>query len=76
MITKLDAIDAQHGTIFYSETLTDADNITPQRVRVTGKCKTWKRRPFEFKLPVARGLYDCGYITHDNCGEWKINEWE
>ena len=76
MITKVDATTATHGTIFYHETVTNADNITPLRVRVTGKCKTWKTRPFEFKLPVARGLYEHGYITHENAGEWNVTEWE
>ena len=75
-MTRDDATSAQHGTIFYHETLTNADKLTPLRVRVTGKCKTWKTRPDHFKLPVARGLYEHSYITHENCEEWNVNEWE
>lgn len=74
-MTKTDATEATHGVIFYHETKINADN-TPMRVRVTGKCKTWKTRPNEFKLPVARGLYEHGYITHENSQEWNVNEWE
>ncbi len=75
-MTRDDALHATHGTIFYHETETNADNLTPMRVRVTGKCKTWKTRPTEFKLPVARGMYERGYITHENASDWKVNEWE
>ena len=39
---------------------------TAQRYRVTGKVKTWKTRPNEFKVPVKRGLYEHGYITPEN----------
>ncbi len=41
------------------------------RVRVSGKCQTWKTRPNEFKLPVKYGLYESGYITNDNASEWS-----
>lgn len=36
------------------------------RWRANGKCKTWRTRPEEFKLPVKHGLYSFGYITHEN----------
>ena len=32
--------------------------------RRNGQVKTWKTRPDDFSLPVKRGLYDHGYITH------------
>jgi hypothetical protein len=41
--------------------------------RVNGKCKTWKTRPLEFKLPVKYGLYNYGYITHDNCQLFELD---
>ncbi len=75
-MTKRDAVDARHGEIFYHKTLTNADGETPQGFRVTGKCKTWKTRPDEFRLPIKRGLYTSGYITHENADEFKVNEWE
>lgn len=45
-----------------------ADLIGPKpiRWRANGKCQTWKTRPNEFKLPIKHGLYDYGYLTHEN----------
>ena len=37
-----------------------------------GKCKTWKTRPNEFKLPIKHGLYDYGYITHENAHLFEV----
>lgn len=63
------ACSAKYGDNFHHKDLKNSDG-TPLRVRVTGKCKIWKTRPFEFRLPVKYGLYQSGYITHDNCDEW------
>jgi len=46
-------------------------NGFPKRVRVSGKCKTWKTRPNEFRLPVKYGFSENLYITHDNQGDWS-----
>ncbi len=74
-MTRDDALKATHGTIFYHETESNADN-TAMRVRVSGLCKTWKTRPNDFRLPVKRGMYESGYITHENKEEWNVNEWD
>ncbi len=34
--------------------------------RVNGKCKTWKRSPERFRLPIKHGLYTFGEITEEN----------
>ena len=34
--------------------------------RANGKCKTWKRNPERFQLPIKHGLYSYGYITEEN----------
>ena len=65
------AMTVRHGDHFHSTYLKNADG-TPLRVRVTGKCKTWKTRPTHFRLPVKYGMYESGYITHENCDEWRI----
>lgn len=44
---------------------------TPLRCRAMGRCKTWKTRPAEFKLPVKYGLYQSFYITPANAAEWN-----
>jgi len=62
-----------HGQTVYHLALKNADG-TALRVRVTGKVKTWKRSPGRVQVPVKRGLYDSGYITEYNCGEFTLNE--
>lgn len=61
MITKEMAVSAKGGTIFYHETLKNADG-SPLRGRVNGACKTWKTRPHDFRLPMKHGMYECFYI--------------
>ena len=38
----------------------------PINWRANGKCKTWKRSPERFQLPIKHGLYSYGYITEEN----------
>ena len=40
--------------------------------RANGKCKTWKTRPNEFKLPIKHGLYIYGYLTHENAHLFEV----
>jgi len=70
MITKKVAVGLARGTVVHHKTLTNADG-TPRRYRVNGKCKTWQTRE-GWQLPVKRGLYEFGYITADNAGEWRL----
>lgn len=42
------------------------------RVRVSGRCKTWKTRPAEFRLPVKYGLYEASAITHANAHQFHL----
>lgn len=69
MVTKTQAMNARHGEYFHHVELKNADG-TPLRVRVTGRCKTWKTRPLEFRLPVKYGLRESTAITEDNAHEW------
>lgn len=71
MITKEIAVSARHGTTFHHKTLKNADG-TPLRGRVNGKCKTWKTRPTEFRLPMKYGLKECFYIDETNAHEWEV----
>lgn len=68
-MNRQDAIEANYRDIFYHKTGRNADG-SAVRVRVSGKCKTWKTRPTEFRLPVKYGLYGHHAITHENCGDW------
>ena len=49
----------------------DSDG-SPSKCRVNGKPQTWKTRPNEVKVPVKRGLYDFGYITHRNLDRFTL----
>ena len=68
-VTKKDAVEAHHGQVFYHRYARNAD-FTALRVRVTGRCKTWKTRESEFRLPVKYGLYQSDAITQDNMCDW------
>lgn len=71
MLTKDQATQLKHGTILHHLTATNADG-TPLRARINGRCKTWKTRPDEFRLPMKYGLKQCFYITEDNANEWEL----
>lgn len=72
-VTKEIAMSAKYGDIFYSKTLMQGSKgaRTLLRVRVSGKCKTWKRTPNRFHLPVKYGLYNSWVIDQNNCHEWE-----
>ena len=69
MITKSMAESAGYRAQFNHVTIKNRDG-SPARCRVNGKCKTWKTRPDEFRLPVKYGLRECFYITQNNASEW------
>ncbi len=48
--------------------------VKPINWRANGKCKVWKTRPDDFKLPIKHGLYTYtyGYITQDNCHLFNV----
>ena len=71
MITKQVAVESEYRQEFHHVSLKNADG-TPVRCRVNGKCKVWKTRPQEFRLPVKYGMYECFYITQDNANEWNL----
>lgn len=73
VVNKLVCMNAHYGQEFYHRTDKNADGISPVRVRVSGKCKTWKTRPNEFRLPVKFGLYQNLAITHWNADEWTTD---
>jgi len=81
MITYEQAMTANH---FEHVTLKNADG-TPVRARRNGRTKTWKRSPFEFRIPVKYGLKQCFYIKWNpriaselppvgNANEWNVSQ--
>ncbi len=51
-----------HGQVIHHLHLKNADG-TPQRFRVNGKVRTWKRDPMRIEIPVKRGMYEFGTIV-------------
>lgn len=51
---------------------TTSELTKPNRWRANGKCKTWKRSPEKFQLPIKYGLYDYGYINEENCHLFEV----
>ena len=70
MVTKNMAVAMRHGEVLHDSTILNADK-SPARCRVNGKCKTWKTRPLDFRLPVKYGLKKCFYVTPSNAAEWS-----
>jgi hypothetical protein len=75
MITLEQAKKLSVGTILYHVENKNADG-TPQRWKVNGKVKTWKRSPERVKVPLKHGLYDYDYLTEDCLNLVVLNEEE
>lgn len=75
MITASLAASLSHGTILYHMREKNSDG-SPVRCRINGKCKLWKTRPDEFRLPVKYGLKTCFYINEQTAAGWTVNELE
>jgi hypothetical protein len=65
ILTKEDALKLTYGNLVSMNNEKNYDG-TCCRWRVTGKIKTWKTRPEEFKVPLKHGMYDYGYLTEKN----------
>ena len=75
MITKEQAVDLGrfYGKEIYTTLEVDSTG-RPQRWRTNGKCKTWKTRPKEFRLPLKYGLYAYGALTEANAEYFYMEE--
>ena len=65
MITLQQAKDLKFGDILHHVTNKNSDK-TPQRWKVNGKVKTWKRDINRISIPVKHGLYTYDYITEND----------
>jgi hypothetical protein len=70
MITKQLAM-TEHQ--FFHRYLRNADG-SAVRCRSNGRCKTWKTRPDDFRLPVKYVLKECFYITPTNAADWTTSD--
>ena len=65
MITIDQAKDLKYGDMLYHAINKNADK-SPQRWRVNGKVKRWKRTPDRIEIPLKHGLYGYDYLTEDD----------
>ena len=70
MITKEDALLRPHTILEILGNPADK----PRKWRVNGKCKTWKRDPDRWELPVKYGLKAYGTITNENAHQFCLPE--
>jgi len=75
MVTLEQAKALTSGTILYHVENKNADG-TPQRWKVNGKPKIWKRSPERVQVPLKHGLYDYDYLTEDSLNLVVLNEEE
>ena len=47
-------------------------SLTGKTWRVNGMCKTWKRQPGKFRLPIKHGLYAYWHIDEMNCHLFEV----
>lgn len=64
-ITLEQAKNLKPGQTVYHTINKNADG-TPQRWRVNGKVKTWKRDTSRVQIPVKHGLYAYDYVTEND----------
>ena len=64
MITLEQAKALTHGTILYHVSNRNADG-TPERWRVNGQVKRWKRDTDRIRVPIKHGLWDYDYLEND-----------
>ena len=75
MITLEQAKVLTHGDILYHVHNLNADG-TPERWRVNGKVKTWKRALSSVQVPLKYGLYGYGYLTERELDQFCLTEEE
>jgi hypothetical protein len=46
------------------------ENVT--RVRISGKCQTWKTKPDDFRVPVKYGMYESSAIDQHNAADYHV----
>ena len=73
MITLEQAKKLEHGQILYDCDYRNADG-TPQRWRVNGQVKVWRRSPERVQVPLKRGLWEYDYLTEDSLNAYCLNE--
>lgn len=64
-LTLEQAKQLKRGDILYHRINSNADG-TPQRWKVNGRVKRWKRSPDRIEVPLKHGLYDHDTLTEND----------
>ncbi len=73
-MTLDEAKQLTHGQTVYHVNNRNADG-TPQRWRVSGQVKTWKRDASRIRVPMKHGLYDNNAIESEaDCALVELSE--
>lgn len=67
------------GTLQHVSMMTSGRKPRRLEARINGKCKTWKREPDRWRLPMKHGLRECFYIgpgCHQNPSDWIYPPYE
>lgn len=78
MITKSQAVEMGmegHYRYLYNPWIKNK-NGSFTSIRVNGRCKIWKTRPMEFRLPIKIGYRGYSYITHQNAVDFYLTQEE
>jgi hypothetical protein len=67
-----EAKNLRRGEIIHHASLKNRRDGTPQRFKVNGKVKLWKRTPGRIRVPLKRGLHEHGYLTETNLGDFVL----
>jgi hypothetical protein len=70
-MTLAQAKSLSPGDVLHHVSLRNADG-SPQRWRVNGRVKTWKRDCFRIHVPLKRGLYSHGYLDESNINQFSL----
>ena len=71
MITLEQAKQLKPGAVLLHRRFTNSDG-TPQRWRVNGAPKTWKRDPSRVRIPVKRGLWQYDYVDETVLSDFDL----
>ena len=73
MITLEQAKRLRPGDILYHKLHCNSDG-TPQRWRVNGQVKRWKRQPDKIRVPLKHGLYAYDYLENNHLDLFCLEE--
>lgn len=71
-ITFSQAIQLKSCNSIHHNTLKNCDGKTCQVFKINGKVKLWKTKPYQFQIPIKRGLREYYYLTENNCDQFHL----